>query len=90
MVGSKREIKAILVRFICAAFGLVAAAIALFAPLSFIANTLMEQEAAAQYHGHASFWGTIGGSLLVLLLTVLFGIGAYRLLRRAFGHSKLA
>ena len=90
IVGSKAGIKALVVRFVCAAFGLLAAAIAFLAPLSFIANTLIERESAVQYNGHPSVWGAIGGSLLILTVTALFGIGAYRLLRRAFGHSKLA
>jgi len=88
--GPKARIKALVVRFVCAAFGLLAAAIAFFAPVSFIANTLMERESAVQYNGHPSILGAIGGSLLILAVTTLFGVGAYRLLRRAFGHSKLA
>ena len=65
--------------------GLIAGTIAVFGPLLFIANALQEGESAQQYGGHLSISipAVLGVCVLVFGLSTLFGIGAYRLLRRA-------
>lgn len=75
--------KPLLLRLLIGVLGLLAGLLALFIPLSFIANEVQEGQSARQYNGHLSLWGALGGSLLVIAITVAFGVAAYRLLRRA-------
>ena len=77
-----------LLRTLSGILGLFAACVALVIPLLFLANTLQEAESAKQYGGHASLSGAIGGVTLVLLVSVLFGAGAYFLLRFSFCGRK--
>ena len=75
-------------RILSGLFGLIAGSIAFFVPLLFIANEMQEIESAKQYNGHISIPGAVGGCTLVFGASALFGIAAYRLLRRAFGVPK--
>lgn len=61
--------------------GVLAGLIATGGPLLFISNEVQESQSAGQYHGHASFWGVVGGSAMMLFLALFFGIIAYFLLR---------
>jgi hypothetical protein len=76
-------IKGRLVRVFSGAFGLVAAAIAIGVLFSFIEITMTEIESAKQYHGHISVFRGIGAPMLIVTVTIFFGVGAYKLLRRA-------
>ena len=62
------------------ALGVVAALVAIVGPLLFISNELQEADSARQYGGHASFWGALGGSLVVLILAGFFALIAFVLL----------
>ena len=63
--------------------GLIAGTIAVFGPLLFIANELQEGESAKQYCDDISISAALGACVLVFGISTLFGIAAYRLLRRA-------
>lgn len=77
------ELKCSLVRVLSGVFGVAAALIAIYVPFSFITITLMEIDSMQQYQGHVFILRMIGGRLAVVVTTALFGLGAYRLLRRA-------
>jgi len=77
--------KTIVIRVLSGVFGLAAAVIAIGLFFSFIEITVTEIDSAKQYHGHSSVLRGTGVSLLVVTVTALIGIGAYRLLRRAAG-----
>jgi hypothetical protein len=76
--------KTTLLRLLSGALGLCAGFVAIVGPLLFIANERQEAKSAHQYHGHASFWGAIGGSVTVLFLVLFFALIAYFLLRFCF------
>jgi len=78
----------LMVRLLSGVVGLFAGIVALYIPLSFIANEVQEAQSARQYNGHPSCWGLIGGSLVILLITGLFGVTAYRFVRRAVAPQK--
>jgi hypothetical protein len=79
--------RSILLRVLAGAVGLGAALVALGGPWAFISNEIQEASSAKQYHGHASFWGMLGGSATVLFLALILGFIAYRLLLFSFrGH----
>jgi hypothetical protein len=80
--------KATLLRLLSGAFGLCAALAAIVGPVLFIANERQEAKSAQQYHGQASFWGTVGGSAAVLILVLFLALIAYCLLRFCFRGSK--
>jgi hypothetical protein len=83
----RSELNLPFVRVVSGVFGVAAALIAIVVLFSFITITLMEIDSMEQYQGHISILGAIGGTLLVVVITGSFGIGAYKLLRRAAGHS---
>ena len=78
----------VILRAFSGILGLCAAGVALIIPLLFLANTLQEAESAKQFGGHASLSGAIGGITLVLLVSGLFGVRAYILLRFSFCGRK--
>lgn len=80
--------KSTLLRLLSGAVGLFAALVAIAGPLFFIANEMQEAKSAQQYHGHASFWGVVGGSATILFLALLFAFIAYFLLRFSFRGPK--
>jgi hypothetical protein len=49
---------------------------------------MQEAKSAQQYHGHASFWGIVGGSATILFLALYFAFIAYLLLRFSFKGPK--
>jgi len=73
--------RTIVIRVFVGAFGLCAALVAIVGPLLFISNELQEADSARRYGGHASFWGAIGGSLVVLTAAGFFALIAFVLLR---------
>ena len=73
-----------LLRLVSGVFGLIAAAIALWVPFLFAVSEINELHS---YKGPISIPGTIGGCLLILGISVMFGFGAYMLLKRAFRES---
>ena len=80
--------KITLLRLLSGAVGLCAALVAIIGPILFIANEQQEAKSAQQYHGHASFWGAVGGSVAVLILMLFLAFIAYCLLRFCFRGSK--
>lgn len=80
--------KSVLLRLLSGVVGLFAALVAIVGPVLFIANERQEAKSAVQYNGHASFWGTIGGWGMVLLLVVILVGIAYFLLRFCFKGPK--
>ena len=83
----RSELKVPFGRAVSGVFGIAAAQIAIYVPFSFMAITLMEIDSIEQYQGQISILRAIGGTLLVVVITGSFGIGAYKLLRRAAGYS---
>ena len=70
------------VRLVSGVFGVIAAAIALWVPLIFLAT---EINAMRSYDGPISIPGAIGVVGLILAVSGAFGFGAYKLLMRAAG-----
>jgi hypothetical protein len=81
-------VKNVPLRLLSGAAGLFAAFVAIVGPVLFIANERQEAKSAVQYNGHASFWGIIGGSAVVLVLVIILAFIAYFLLRFCFRGSK--
>jgi hypothetical protein len=80
--------KTTLLRLLSGAVGLCAALVAVGGPVLFIANERQEARSAQQYNGHASFWGGIGSSAMVLFLVLFLAFIAYLLLRFCFKGPK--
>lgn len=81
--------KAIIVRSVSGILGLIAATIAIAAPIRFILNSLNEADSVGQKGGHFSIAGAVGGSLVVVVLAAFFAFHALRLLRFAFRGPKI-
>jgi hypothetical protein len=77
-----------LLRLLSGVVGLLAALVAIVGPLLFIFNEMQEAKSASQYHGHASFWGVLGGSATVVFLVLFLAFIAFLLLRFSFGGGK--
>lgn len=77
-----------LVRLLSGACGLFAGLLAIYLPVNFVAMTIQERESAHQYNGHVSISGTLGGSIVVLIVTLFFGLGAYILIKRALSTNR--
>lgn len=75
-------------RLLSGALGLFAGLVAIVGPVVFICNEMEEAKSASQYHGHASFWGVLGGSAAVLFFALMFAFMAYFLLRFSFRGPK--
>jgi hypothetical protein len=80
--------KSILLRLLSGVVGLCAGLVAIVGPVLFIANERQEAKSASQYNGHASLWGAIGGSAMVLFLVLFLAFIAYFLLRFCFKGPK--
>jgi ABC-type Fe3+ transport system permease subunit len=79
--------RSIVFRILACVIGLLAAFVALGVPLMFISNELQEADSARQYGGHPSFWGAVGGSLIVLIFASLFALLSYMMFRFALRGS---
>lgn len=79
--GASPLLLMLLLRAFSGILGLSTACVTLVIPLLFCRKYASRTESAKQYGGHASLPGTVGGIALVLLISGLFGVGAYILLR---------
>ncbi len=81
--------KSALVRLLSGSCGLFAGLLAIYLPVNFVAMTIQEGESAHQYNGHISISGALGGSIVLLIITLLFGLGAYILIKRALSTNRV-